>query len=276
MLRLKKKAKIFMTISFVFLLSFFLLSMNNKTVKKETEAVNKAYNQVQSGEEKIEGTDYVIFDAFFLRDTDSDGNAESYRGASVDMAKNDKLYLDFKVLGDVTLKSGKVEFVNDNVRLSGSVPKSNVVKQTYISDDFNKIEFNSVGNGLSSLIELNVNPRINNNEEKYSGTNKVIFTGIVVDNVTKEEKEIKKEISYKVDWYTTKINMNSYESYSHFNKDTLTATYIFKTKIDTDAIIRDTTISGTVSSLIGVAPEEVVITSSSAVSYTHLTLPTKA
>ena len=104
MLRLKKKVKIFMTISFVFLLSFFLLSMNNKTVKKETEVVNKAYNKVQSGEEKIEGTDYVIFDAFFLRDTDSDGNAESYRGASVDMAKNEKLYLDFKVLGDVTLK----------------------------------------------------------------------------------------------------------------------------------------------------------------------------
>lgn len=246
MLRLKKKVKIFMTISFVFLLSFFLLSMNNKTVKKETEAVNKAYNQVQSGEEKIEGTDYVIFDAFFLRDNDSDENAESYRGASVDMAKNEKLYLDFKVLGDVTLKSGTIEFVNDNVRLSGSVPKSNVVKQTYISDDFNKIEFNSVGNGLSSLIELNVNPRINNNEEKYSGTNKVIFTGIVVDNVTKKEKEIKKEISYKVDWYTTKINMNFYRSYSHFNMDTLTATYTFSTTTDTDAIIRDTTISGTV------------------------------
>ena len=37
------------------------------------------YEQVQEGDEKVPNTDYVKFDAFFLRDLDGDGYAEQVR-----------------------------------------------------------------------------------------------------------------------------------------------------------------------------------------------------
>ena len=48
------------------------------------------YEEVKDGDENIEGTDNVKFDAFFLRDLNGDGYAESIRGTSKEIGKEVK------------------------------------------------------------------------------------------------------------------------------------------------------------------------------------------
>ena len=56
------------------------------------------YEQVQEGDEKVPNTDYVQFDAFFLRDLDGDGYAEQVRGTCREIDKTDTLYINLNVL----------------------------------------------------------------------------------------------------------------------------------------------------------------------------------
>ena len=57
------------------------------------ELRSMTYNQVQQGEEIVSGTDEnVRFDAFFLRDLDGDGIAESLRGNCQKIGQSAKLY----------------------------------------------------------------------------------------------------------------------------------------------------------------------------------------
>ncbi len=59
---------LFAVLPFVFKKGINSLSEHQRRLMK--------YDQVQDGEEAIDGTDYVTFDAFFLEDLDNDGNAE--------------------------------------------------------------------------------------------------------------------------------------------------------------------------------------------------------
>ena len=50
------------------------------TISTSEIARSMTYGKVNKGEESVEGTDNVKFDAFFLRDLDGDGYAEGIRG----------------------------------------------------------------------------------------------------------------------------------------------------------------------------------------------------
>ena len=66
----------------VTLLSLFITSKNEKTAYMADPEIQRSmeYEQVKEGDEKIDNTDYVQFDAFFLRDLDGEGYAEQVRG----------------------------------------------------------------------------------------------------------------------------------------------------------------------------------------------------
>ena len=58
--------------------------------------VSKTYEEVQEGDE-VTQSEYVKFDAFFLRDLDGDGYAESIRGACREIGGEDTLYMELNV-----------------------------------------------------------------------------------------------------------------------------------------------------------------------------------
>ena len=83
-----KKVKV-LSIAIILLLliaiaSSFIFKEENFTKKQKVNSAELAramtYAQVQEGDNAVEGTDNVKFDAFFLRDLDADGYAESLRG----------------------------------------------------------------------------------------------------------------------------------------------------------------------------------------------------
>ena len=186
---------------------------NNKVVTKDG-IKQLDYNEVVSGEEKIDNVERVTFDAFLLQDSDSDGFAEKYRGQSVNIIGNDKLWIELKVLGDVTLKDAYIEFVSTNVKVEGSIVKDSTFKDTIISDDIKKIELNEINVGTTKLFYLGLNPYLTNDVTSYSKNNKVILKGTVIENGV--EKNIEKEVSYLINWYGTPDAMNTFidEEYS--------------------------------------------------------------
>lgn len=212
------------------------------------------YNQVKPGEDKITGTDYVSFDAYILKDS------AKYRGVQINTSSSAKLNIDLKVYGDVTLKDAVINFDNKNVSLSGSIVKSTAIPRNLDSSNYTSINLANVGNGLSTLIRLNINPKIID-ESDLSNSNKVILTGTVVDNITGKEIAIKKEVKYDVDWYTKNLIMEIDSTSASFNRDNNTATYRFVTRTS-GAPIKDVVLQGTVSSLFGNKPTNVKVYSS--------------
>ena len=82
---MKKRKKIF--IGSIIVLAIILLSvvgyrlLNRKSIEEVPEILrSRTYEQVEEGDEAIDGTEYVTFDAYYLRDLNGDGYAEKLRG----------------------------------------------------------------------------------------------------------------------------------------------------------------------------------------------------
>ena len=98
------------------------------------------YVEVKEGEEAVEGTDNVKFDAFFLRDLDGDGYAESLRGTCREIGKEDTLYMELNVQTAGYLKDAKIAVNSDNFYLQTSLPKDQELKDNYIGNNIKEIE----------------------------------------------------------------------------------------------------------------------------------------
>ena len=81
------------------------------------------YEEVKDGDENIEGTDNVKFDAFFLRDLNGDGYAESIRGTSKEIGKEDTLYMELNVQTAGYLKDAKITINDGNFYFQTTLPK---------------------------------------------------------------------------------------------------------------------------------------------------------
>ena len=90
------------------------------------------YPEVGEGENAVDGTDNVKFDAFFLRDINGDGYAESIRGTSKQIGEEDTLYMELNVQTAGYLKDGKIEINGENFYLQTSLPKDNELKDSYL------------------------------------------------------------------------------------------------------------------------------------------------
>ena len=110
------------------------------------------YGQYQDGDEAVDGTDNVKFNAFFLRDLDGDGYAEKLKGTCKEVGKEDTLYMEIIVQTEGKLKNGKIEINGHNFYMQTVLPKDNELKSSYIGSNIKTIEFEDLNNGTQKLL----------------------------------------------------------------------------------------------------------------------------
>ena len=228
------------------------------------------YEQVQEGDEKVPNTDYVKFDAFFLRDLDGDGYAEQVRGMCRDINKTDTLYMNLNVLTNGKLVDGKITIKTSNMNLSTAIVEDNVIKQNYISNNTTEIALKDVNNGTQKLIYGTVNAsNFGNDTNKYSQINSVVLTGKhIADDGT--ETQISKKVDFNVDWYgsvTASIyyytGTQNIEEITDENKENITLNFSVTTRETTDdLILKKAVLEGTIPTVNGYKPTSVELTSS--------------
>ena len=219
-----KKVKLFsglgvILIAIVMLLVFILSGKENKINKQEAGIMDPelaramTYEEVKEGDEIVEGAENVRFDAFFLRDLNADGYAESIRGTCKEIGSEDTLYMELNVVTAGYLKDAKIEVNGENFYLQTALPKDNELKDNYVGNNIKKIEFNDILNGTQKMLtgivrsgdytsSYNKAGAIGNNINNYSKVNSVTLTGTYVGE-DGTETPIEKTVNFNIDWYGT-------------------------------------------------------------------------
>ena len=197
-------------IAVIILIILSLLGINlsvNKIVKNFSDTSNinaKAgdYTPVQYGEERVEGTNFVTFDAYFLK------NSQKYRGEYLPYIKDrDKgynatsknLWIELRVLGNGSLKNAKLLFTQDNVTEKFKMLESETIAHDSVGINLNQINLKEVPNGKTVLFRVEVNANL---KKFISNDNKVKLVGEYVANdgsTTPIEKEVKFTVESSVD-----------------------------------------------------------------------------
>ncbi len=246
----------------------------------------QSYELVQDGDEEVhEGTDgtgalipAVTFDAFFLEDTNGDGDAESVRGTCREIGTDANFYMELRVIEQGTLKDAKITINSNNFYLNTSIVKDNVIKENYISSNTKEIAFNELGNGAQAFLTASVRSgdytnasrrtaAIGNDTSKYSKENSVTFSGTYVDSNNVEHK-FSKTVNFMVDWYG-EVNANitpqaqtvTTEDFNNLVSDEgLTLNFDIKvTETNNQLNMYGSYISGTIPELNGYKPTSVKI-----------------
>lgn len=84
----------------------YVLNKNNSNLTQINQDISKSmeYEAVEEGDENIDQTNNVKFDAYFLKDLDGDGTAEKIRGTNNSIGEEDTLYMDLNVQMEGYLK----------------------------------------------------------------------------------------------------------------------------------------------------------------------------
>ena len=256
-------------------ISVLLDTQNNKIGEIQDPEIARSmeYEQVQDGDERVPQTDYVQFDAFFLRDLDGDGYAEQVRGTCREIGKTDTLYMDINVLTNGRLENGKVTINGSNMNLKTALVEDIVLKQNYISDNTTLIEFKTINNGTEKLFSGTViASSFGSDTSKYSQVNSITLTGThVADDGSRTE--ISKTVYFNVDWYGN-VNAQIYNSsgtqyidnIADENKENINLNFSVTTRETIqDLILKSAVLEGTIPELNGYKPTSVTITSSDVV-----------
>ncbi len=197
-------------IAVIILIILSLLGINlsvNKIVKNfsDTRNINAKsgdYTPVQYGEERVEGTNFVTFDAYFLK------NSQKYRGEYLPYTKDrDKgynatsknLWIELRVLGNGSLKNAKLLFTQDNITEKFKMLESETIAHDSVGINLNQINLKEVPNGKTVLFRVEVNANL---KKFISNDNKVKLVGEYVANdgsTTPIEKEVKFTVESSVD-----------------------------------------------------------------------------
>ena len=181
------------------------------------------YEQYKEGDEAVDGTNNVKFNAFFLRDLNGDGEAETIYGSCKEIGEKDTLYMEIIVQTAGTLKDAKIQIDGKNFNLQTALPKDKQLKNDYIGNDIKQIEFNNLNNGTQKLLAGIVKSGVNSNNGALGGNinnytrndNKVILTGTYVPEEG-SPIQIRKEINLTMDWYgTTKAKVYTGKDFSN-------------------------------------------------------------
>ena len=205
-------------IIFAVILGCYFTKTKNYLKKLNVSAENQRameYEQYKDGDENVEQTENVKFNAFFLRDLDSDGNADTLYGTCKKIGDLDILYMELIVQTGGHLTNAKIEINGQNFYLQTALPKDQQLANNYISNNTKEIEFNDLQNGTQKLITGMVKSgdyfydstkyeAIGNNVKNYSrDDNTVVLTGTYISDDGSFETEIRKEVYLTVDWYGT-------------------------------------------------------------------------
>ena len=242
------------------------------------------YEEVADGDEEVEGTNNCVqFDAFFLRDLNGDGYAESIRGTSKEIGKEDTLYMELNVQTAGSLKNAKITVNGENFYLQTALPKDDELKDNYIGNNIKEIEFNDLANGTQKMLTGIVRSgdysyssskadAIGNNINNYSKVNNVTLTGTYVDEEG-QEQEISKTVNFNIDWYgttrasiyTTSQNKNIEDALDEEN-GVVTLNFTVNTQeTDQELLLSKNHVEGEIPQLNGYNPTNVEYTGSNAV-----------
>ena len=179
------------------------------------------YDQFTDADSSVDGTDYVKFGAFFLRDINNDGYAEKIKGTCKQVGKEDTLYMELNVLTNGYLENGVITINSDNFYLQTAIPKDSEIKDNVISNNTKQISLNQINNGTQKLLTGIVRTgdysydsqrfaAIENDTTKMSRVNSVTLTGthVAADGT---RTQISKTVEFNMDWYgTTKTEIPNY------------------------------------------------------------------
>ena len=256
-------------------ISVLLDTQNNKIGEIQDPEIARSmeYEQVQDGDERVPQTDYVQFDAFFLRDLDGDGYAEQVRGTCREIGKTDTLYMDINVLTNGRLENGKVTINGSNMNLKTALVEDIVLKQNYISDNTTVIEFKPINNGTEKLFAGTViASSFGSDTSKYSQVNSITLTGThVADDGSRTE--ISKTVYFNVDWHgNVNAQIYNYSGTQYIDnivdesKENINLNFSVTTRETVeDLILKSAVLEGTIPELNGYKPTSVTITSSDVV-----------
>ena len=242
------------------------------------------YEEVAEGDEEVEGTNNCVqFDAFFLRDLNGDGYAESIRGTSKEIGSEDTLYMELNVQTAGSLKNAKITVNGENFYLQTALPKDDELKDNYIGNNIKEIEFNDLANGTQKMITGIVRSgdysyssskanAIGNNINNYSKVNNVTLTGTYVDE-DGTETPITKTVDFNMDWYgttrasiyTTSQNKNIEDALDEENGVVNLNFTVNTEETDRELILSKNHVEGEIPQLNGYNPTNVEYTGSNAV-----------
>ena len=242
------------------------------------------YEEVAEGDEEVEGTNNCVqFDAFFLRDLNGDGYAESIRGTSKEIGSEDTLYMELNVQTAGSLKNAKITVNGENFYLQTALPKDDELKDNYIGNNIKEIEFNDLANGTQKMITGIVRSgdysyssskanAIGNNINNYSKVNNVTLTGTyVAEDGT--ETPITKTVDFNIDWYgttrasihTTSQNKNIEDALDEENGVVNLNFTVNTQETDQELLLSKNHVEGEIPQLNGYNPTSVEYTGSNAV-----------
>lgn len=212
---------IILIVAIALISSILLIKYKKRNVYTGELARSMSYDQVKEGEEKVDGTDSITFDAFFLRDLDGDGYAEKLRGTARNIGGEDTLYMELNVLSNGRLEDAVIEINSDNFYFQTSLPRDNEIKENAIGSNIKQIKLNTINNGTQKMLTGMVRSgdysqgsrktaAIGNNISKYSKVNSITLRGTQVEiirdsngNETEKRIPIDKTITFNVDWHGT-------------------------------------------------------------------------
>ena len=248
--------------------------------------VSKKYDQVNSTDRNTQ-SEYVTFDAFFLKDLNGDGRAEAIRGTCNEVGKSDRLYFELRVLDNGYFKNGKITINSQNFYLGTTIFKDDIVKNNYVSTNTKQIALKDFENGMQKLFigvvtsgdYSNVNTMtsaIGNDTTKYSRENTITLKGthVAYDGT---ETPINKVVPFTVDWYgkttariaTTNISNRLSSFSSLYNDTTLNLSFNVQTsETSNQLILKDNVLKGKIPDLNGYMPTSVTITGTG-ITYTY-------
>ena len=200
--------------------------VKNFSNTKDINAKTGDYTAVQWGEERVTGTNFVTFDAYFLK------NSNKYRGAYLPYTKKGEvdynvaskdLWVELRVLGNGSLRNAKLLFTQDNVIERFSLPESATIANDVIGVNVNQVNLKEINNGTTVLFRVNVNANL---KKFKSDENKVKLVGEHVANdgtVTPIEKEVKFTVESSVDNAVVNnyYNINYYRDNYRYTEATL-------------------------------------------------------
>ena len=209
-------AVIVMIVLMAFRQNAVMISKNNPN-----PSVAMTYEEVQPGEEAT-NSDYVQFDAYFLKDINSDGVADKVRGTCNEVGTSDDLYMELNVLTNGYLKDAKITINSkgsSNFYFATEIAADSQIKQDYVSDNTRTIEFNQLENGTHIQLQGKVRSgRYDTSlsdfryikaaaiytKDDYSKINNIILTGTHVEELedgSTIETQIEKKVEFQEDWY---------------------------------------------------------------------------
>ena len=262
----------------------YVASRNNNTLNSLSPEIARSmeYEQVEDGDEDLEETNNIKFDAFFLRDLNGDGYAESIRGTCNEIGEEATLYMELNVRTEGYLKDAKITINSDNFYLQTNLPKDEELAENYVGNNIKEIKLNQLNNGTQKLItgvvrsgdytyDYSKANAIGSNINNYSKVNSVTLTGTYVTGIG-EEIPVEKTVNFNVDWHgTTKASIYNASQSTYIDSlideenGKLNLNFTVNTEeINKELLLSKNHVEAEIPELNGYAPLEVVYTGSNA------------